>query len=70
MDETFNLFQQIVKTQQILQQGLAELERSLRGLTLTAAQTNAELTLQNRRINVLDHRLSRLEATLNATCRE
>ena len=69
MDETLTLYQQIVKTQQLFQQGLAELERALRGLTLAAAQTNAELTLQSRRINMLDGKLSRLEAMLNASSR-
>lgn len=69
MNETFNLFQQIHETLQLLQQGLMEVERGLRGLTLAAAQTNAELAMQSRRINLMEGRLSRLEAALGEAVR-
>ena len=69
MDETSNLIQQIVKTQHLLQQGLDDLEAPLRALALAAAQINAELTLQSHRLILMDGRLSRMEALLNAAYR-
>jgi hypothetical protein len=64
MNQPFDPSHEIVKTQQLLQQGLADLERSLRSLTLMAAQASAELRLQARRIDLLNGRIGRIEASL------